>query len=203
MKKCRTLCLLVLAMICLLAGCGGLDDVKETTISISSKGAVTEVIIGSADKKSYSAEELQSFVEDDIKAYNENAKSENIKLKSCEIKDKVSRIEITYASYTDYAAYHRTTLYYGTLKEAESAGYDFDVDFIDNNGEAAAKSTILSNDNDWKVVILEEPVDVMVSGDILYVSNNAEISAKREVKIAEAGEAKTITTDSLVYLIYK
>lgn len=203
MRKCGKFLLVLLTLASMFAGCGGLGDVKETTISISSKGAVTEVIMGDGKKQSYSAEELQSFVEEDIKVFNKNVKSDNVKLESCEIKDETPRIEIEYSSYEDYAAYHKTTLYFGTVKEAQSAGFDFKGEFADNNGETAAVSTILANDSDWHVAILEEPVNVRVSGDILYASKNAEITGSKEAKIVSEEDEGAITTESLAYLIYK
>lgn len=195
----------LLAITLMLCGCGGLADVKDDTITVSAKGAVREAIVGDGEKNDYSIEELRSFVEEDIEEYNQNAKSGNIDLKSCEMKDGIIRIEIAYASYVDYAAYHKTTLFYGTLKEAKSKGFDFNTEFVDNNGDTAAAATILAHGDEWHVVILEEPVDVQVSGDILYVSKNAEITGKRKAKIADEKDegAERITTDSLVYLIYK
>ena len=92
----------------------------------------------------------------------------------------------------------------GTVKEAENAGYDFNAEFQDNNGESAAASTILANDDAWHVVILEEPVQVLVEGTLLYTSTNAEITGKGKAKIAaEDGNGQSITISSPVYLIYK
>ena len=206
MKRCRNVCLMLFLVLgsVLLVGCNKLDDVKETTISVGKKGAVTEVIMESAEGESYGVEELQSFVDADIKAFNQNAKTQNVELTSCEIKDGMTRIEIAYTSYTDYADYHKTRCFVGTVKEAENAGYDFNAEFQDNNGESAAASTILANDDAWHVVILEEPVQVLVEGTLLYTSTNAEITGKGKAKIAaEDGTGQSITISSPVYLIYK
>lgn len=205
MKRCRSIGLMFFLALgfALLTGCGDLDKVKETTIAVTAKGAVTEVIVDSEKEKAYTAEELQAFVEEDIKAFNQDAKSEHVKLKSCEIKEDETRIEIKYDSYTDYAAYHKTELFCGTIKEAQDAGYKFDTEFKDNNGETAAFATIMANDSQWQVVILEEPIQVMVDGTILYASADVEISSKKEAKIAAKGDGDEITTESLIYLIYK
>lgn len=206
MIRCRKVCLGILAVLVtgIFSGCDNLKDVETTTISIGSKGAVTEAIVERMEGESFSAEELQSFVSEDVKSFNEKNGSEAIELKSCEIEKKVVRIVLEYGTCADYAAYHGTDLFWGTVEEAKAAGYNFDAEFKDNSGESAAASTILANDKGWQVVILEEPVNVKVSGDILYASANAEIAAKREAKIESgSGEEGTVTTDAPVYLIFK
>lgn len=205
MIKCRRVCLgiLVVLVTVLFSGCDNLKDVEATTISIGSKGAVTEVIVESTEGDSYTAEELETFVGEDVESFNKSAGSDHVKLKSCEIKENVARIVMEYDSCADYAAYHGTELFWGTVEEARASGYNFETEFRDNNGESAASSTILANNKDWQVVILEEPVNVQVAGDILYASTNAEITAKREAKIAaKSGEDITITTDAPVYLVF-
>lgn len=195
----------ILSLILFLTACGRKSEIQETTISVSAKGALTEEIVGSKDKQNYPLDELRAFAEDDIKRYNKKVKDGQVDLKSCEIKSGVPRIKITYGSWKDYADYHNSVFFYGTIEEAKKKGYDFDTKFVDNNGDTAASSTILANDANWYVVILNEPIRVKVSKDFIYVSENAKIihtkeAGPREKKDQENGN---ITTDALVYLICK
>ena len=195
----------ILMMTLLLAACGGKNKAEETTVSINAKGVVTEEIVGSRDKQNYSSEELQSFADKEIKAYNQKAKGEQVNLESCEINKGVPRLKITYDSCSDYAAYHNTVFFYGTISEAKSSGFDFNADFVDNNGDTAASATILANDADWHVLILDEPVRVKVNGNIIYASKNTKIINSREARPTGKTDSSdnNITTASLVYLIFK
>lgn len=191
----------------MLGGCDSLKDVKETTVTVDEDGAVREIIVASMEEADYTAEELEHFVKEDIAEFAGGGQAESgVALDSFQVKEETVKIAIDYESAASYGAYHGTTFFAGTVAEAQAAGYDFNAAFQDNNKEAAASSTILSGNSSWKVLILEEPVRVQVSGQVLYASTQAEITGKKEVKITagdEAGTEQAITTDSLVYIIYK
>lgn len=210
MKRYKRGCIYLFLILFLLPGtvllnaCGQHKKAEDTTVIVDKKGTVTEVIVEKEEQASYDMEELQSFVKEDIGTFNQDAGTEHVKLDFCERRDGVIRIGIVYDSGSDYASYHKTVCFVGTVSEALGAGYDFEEEFLDNNQQAAAPATILAGDSQWKVMILEEPVRVELPGDILYATKNAQITGKREVKIAsEEGNAENVTTDSLVYLIYK
>lgn len=190
------------AAVLLLGGCDSLKDVTETTVTVDKEGGVREVVVAGMDGEDDTAE-LESFVEEDIGAFSE--RGVGVRLDTFQAKDGTVKIAIDYDSAQDYAACHGTEFFSGTVSEAQAAGYDFSAEFKDNNGEAAASSTILAGDGEWRTLILEEPVSVQVSGQILYASTQAEITGKKEARISageESGE-EAITTESLVYIIYK
>ena len=171
MKRCRwTLLGTLLSVLLLLSlgGCQKAQDVETTTVSADKKGKIEQMIVEPLGSDDYTAEELEAYISDSLAAYTEEAGSENIKLESCEMKEGTVKIRISYESWSDYMGYNQVACFFGTLEEAQEAGYSFDRNFLDNSGKAAAGATILAHGQEWKILILEEPVQVMVPGTVLY-----------------------------------
>ena len=211
MKRCRwTLLGTLLSVLLLLSlgGCQKAQDVETTTVSADKKGKIEQMIVEPLGSDDYTAEELEAYISDSLAAYTEEAGSENIKLESCEMKEGTVKIRISYESWSDYMGFNQVACFFGTLEEAQEAGYSFDRNFLDNSGKAAAGATILAHGQEWKILILEEPVQVMVPGTVLYTTDNVSVTGTRTASIGGstpesiAGQF-VATTDEAAYIIFK
>lgn len=199
--------LAVLLLAGLLSGCSSLAKAEQTTVSVSAKGSVTEVLV---EKSSPSEEELaniREFLEKEAETYNENSKQGKIQKKEPQVKDGYLRIEVKYDSWKDYAAYHNTKFFCGTVADAVKMGYDFAGSFLTAAEEKKDGSAVLKDYADRKVVILHEPVEVWVPGTILCVSENVKKKEKKSAEIQmEAKDSNSVFQTSLeapAYIIYK
>ena len=100
MKKLSLLLLIVL--VAFTSGCGAAADKNANAMEIKKDGSVTVTSVSSFDKKYYSADELKEEAQAEIKAYNEKAGEEKIKLRQCSAGQNTARIVIFYSSYKNY-----------------------------------------------------------------------------------------------------
>ncbi len=210
---------LAAASLVTLVSCGG-TAVTENTIELKKNGKIVEYIAEDFEASYYDADELSSFVDSEVDAWTgENDGS--IKVSKDKVEDGTAYVTITYDSADTYADFTGTELFSGSVVQAQSAGYDFDLDFISADTETASddtedeesdssviEGTIISSyisgseiagEDDLKVLIIGDAVDVIVPGTVKYVSADfASITGKSKVSVdAEDG------ADVLVYVIYE
>ena len=172
----RALTLLLLAT-CLLAGCSFPGGATRTTVTIDENGRLTEDIVEDLGGQDYTAEELQSFVESSLAAYNP-AEEERIKLLSCRVENGSVKISMQYESVEDYTAFNQVICFQGTLKQAEDAGYSLDRSWREPNGSEGDPQIIREREKEWKIFIVSEPIHVKVPDKILYASENVKITGR-------------------------
>lgn len=188
---------LVFVLLFSLTGCSK-TDVDENTIIVEKKGQIVGAIVEKFDKDYYDKDELESYVKDAIDAYNDEAGNEQIELTTYKVEDDIAKLVITYNSMKDYAKFNDVLLYTGTIKEALIADYDFDSDFVTVEEGKLGKSVDLDTvkqDDDIKVLILNECTAVSVPGTICYVSSdNVTVTGEDTAKV-QAADEKDITPD--------
>ena len=179
MKKAGQLLAVLTAASVLLSGCEKLKDVTTTSVYVSKNGVVTEAIVEDYSKDDdYTEDELKVFVEDDIKKFKE---------------DKVE-IRMEYGDYQSYADYHGAEFFAGTLDEAEEAGYDFSASFVDSKGNEVSVEDAVKGVKHVRVIVCEEPLEIVTEDPVLCVSGTAVIKGKNTVDTA--GEWTTKSTES-------
>jgi len=179
MKKAGQLLAVLTAASVLLSGCEKLKDVTTTSVYVSKNGVVTEAIVEDYSKDDdYTEDELKVFVEDDIKKFTE---------------DKVE-IRMEYGDYQSYADYHGAEFFAGTLDEAEEAGYDFSASFVDSKGNEVSVEDAVKGVKHVRVIVCEEPLEIVTEDPVLCVSGTAVIKGKNTVDTA--GEWTTKSTES-------
>lgn len=115
-----------------LAGCGTPkvpDSVERTSLIIDAKGGVVSHMVDVFDKSHYNIDELRDMANKEVADYNTANQSGTVvpvTVTSVEsIENAKVRVTYTYNSVEDYTAYNNSSLFYGTVSEAEAAGYDF------------------------------------------------------------------------------
>ncbi|MCH1982889.1 hypothetical protein MCG98_09970 [Ruminococcus sp. OA3] len=170
----------------LLTGCGAAAD--NSTVTIDKKGRVTSVIVDSFDRSYYDTEKLESTVEKAVAAYNKEQDAEKVSMKQCRYdkKQQEIRLEMEYASCSDYEAFNQVTLFDGTITQAGET-YDFEGKFLDAGGNETDIAAVRTQYPEARVTVTNEPVDVVTRGKILCVSENVKILGEKKARV-EAGE---------------
>ena len=178
MKKAGQLLAVLTAASVLLSGCEKLKDVTTTSVYVSKNGVVTEAIVEDYSKDDdYTEDELKVFVEDDIKKFTEErGDADSVKLEKCQIKEDKVEIRMEYGDYQSYADYHGAEFFAGTLDEAEEAGYDFSASFVDSKGNEVSVEDAVKGVKHVRVIVCEEPLEIVTEDPVLCVSGTAAIS---------------------------
>ncbi|MDD6661988.1 MAG: hypothetical protein PUE72_09785 [Lachnospiraceae bacterium] len=213
----------VTAVLCagvmMMGGCSMLNREKEwapqksSAISVGSDGGITEYVKDTLDESYYSASELQSMIESEISDYNSKNGENSVSMKDFQVNGKDVQLTMEYEKAEDYAQFNHTEFYYGSMINAQLAGYLFDVSYkeVKNGvaGSAAVSGTEVLKNMASEVMVVTAPVEVHVPGNVLYTSDNAQILAADDVyasgKSDDGSEEKSFdekAADKRVYIIF-
>lgn len=177
MKKIQMM-IIMGALLSALTGCTNYaKEYNKNTVVIKGNGSLVEVAVEDFKDSSIKAEELTTYIDEQITLYNEEAGKNKIRKKSINTDD-MSKVKLvlTYKdieSYNGFNALDCTLKDFSDVKESElkgsfKAGEDKTVKVSDM--EDVDKATVL---------IISEATDVVVNGSILYY--NGEVKVKDNV----------------------
>lgn len=171
MKKIISLLISAVAAVGLLTGCGTDYYTSDSTVFVSKHGGVVSTDVEEFDTSAYKEDELQKYVDETIKNYNDKNDG-SVKFKKLTVENKKASLTIKYDSADEYTKFNGIELFTGTVAEALAAGYDFKVDFAsidDGKAKACDTSEFLDNDG-YKVVVFKGKSNIHVDGKILFAS---------------------------------
>ncbi len=213
MKK-KSAILMALAMAAtLLSACGSSESsVTQSTVELTKKGEVVEYTIESFAASYYDAEELQTYIDSTVEDFL-SANDGTVEVKKDEVEDGVAYVTISFDSAQTYAAFYDTDFFVGSIIEAQTAGYDFDADFVAAEEAEEDEDDVLGGsvqsyvpgsqvilEDDLKVLIIGANVSVIVPGTVKYVSGeNTSITAKNTVSVNTESE----NAGELLYILYE
>lgn len=207
MKKSISLLMVFVMALMLLTACGKPFAADSNTIYVQKKGKIIGAAVESFDKEYYNAEELQAYVEERVAAYTTEHGKKSIEVQEFSVEEGVAKLNMVYAGYEDYATFNEVEMFSGTVAQAMTAGYDFEDSFLkveDGKLSGSANKDQATEDFEYKVVILNEKVNVKVDGTILYTSADyTSLIAEDTVSIALPENAQDGEELALTYIIYK
>lgn len=212
MKKFAGVMFAILFCMGIMTGCGGQSyEADVSTVFVEKDGKVVSTDVEAFDENTYDKEGLTAYVNEAVSAYNSDNGEDAVVMKELKVEEGSAVLILEYASASDYARFNGIELYTGSVAEALSAGYSFDVEFASvADGEASVCNVndFLGN-GDYKAVIIRGNTDVHVAGKVAYVStvNTTYVDAStvriqegtsllgQAVNEAEDTEAATETVD--------
>ena len=111
---------LALAAVLLLSGCGGIEKMTETTVTVDDKGTVEELLLEDFSDETYNEEELTAQINELVEAYNKEAGSEAVSVKSMQVKDKQAKVQLEYQSVADYRGFNQVDFFAGSGSTAHA-----------------------------------------------------------------------------------
>ena len=195
-----------IGMSMLLGACGTKLDVQENTIALQRNGKILEAAVESFDQSYYDQEELNTYVQNAVDDYTTEHGKKSVSVTDSKVEEKKAYLTLEYENAETFSDFTGIECFSGSIVEAQSAGYDFDLDFYPvTDGKADTKtvkgSTLLDDDN-LKVLIVKENSDLIVPGKIAYISTEGtEVTSEKQVNVTQ----KEQDTDEavLVYVLYK
>lgn len=198
-------CLLLLGL--LLTGCGEQEEVYEpvtsNTIEVTEEGRLIAYIVEDFEKEYYDINELAEMVRTEIDAY--NAKKPSLSTQAGQVPvlvDKVMMAEdgsakavvaLNFQSTAAYEDYMGKEVFFGTVSEALEAGYELDEKLFDVKKGEALPANKLERNGKRTILIVEDSVSVRPGEKVLYLSNNAALTAEGYVDAAGEGLKYIVT----------
>lgn len=203
----------------LVNGCSMLDQEKEwkpqksSAISVGKDGTITEYVNDTLDESYYSTSELQSMIESQISDYNSKNGENSVSMKDFQINGKTVQLTMEYGKAEDYAQFNHVEFYYGSMINAQLAGYLFDVSYKEVKhgiaGRASVSGTEVLKNMASEVMVVTSPLEVHIPGNVLYTSENAQILSADDVyasgKADDGSQDKSFeekAADKRVYIIF-
>lgn len=194
MKKSWSFCL-VLTTVLMLTGCDGKFEPTESTVFITSKGAVKTAVMESFEESYYDFDELSADINETVEDYCLDKNNEEaVTVESLTPSEGMVTLMMNYASAEDYAEFNDLLLFAGTVSEAKAAGYVPEA-LLDAEGQSAEPTG--EEFDALKVIVTEESICIQTSGKIKYTSDNVSIIDKKLAKSMEAGKTHP------AFVIYK
>lgn len=195
-----------IGMSMLLGACGAKLDVQENTIALQRNGKILEAAVETFDQSYYDQEELNTYVQNAVDDYTVEHGKKSVSVTDSKVEEKKAYLTLQYENAETFSDFTGIECFNGSIVEAQSAGYDFDLDFYPvTDGKAdtkTVKGSTLLDDDDLKVLIVKENSDLIVPGKIAYVSTEGtEVASEKQVNVTQ----KEQDTDEavLVYVLYK
>lgn len=187
---------LIIFTVLFFAGCGSKGSEAEiNSIRVHDDGSISEVIVESFDESNYNGTEIEIQLREELSQYNKESGEEKIKLKEFENEKGMIKVSIKYASAEDYAVFNSVEFFSGTVTDAKQK-YEFESEFVKvNNGKVTDGAVEVAGNS--KVLVLKEPGDIVLSGKILAVTTNVELTGKKQAKVIEQED------HSLAYIVYQ
>jgi len=160
------------------------DDVTANTFLIKRDGSLHVAIIEDFDKSYYNLSELNEFVAKEVDAYNEKAGSKEITIEKIELKNGKVVMILGYSKMAHYSAFNNMpAAYFGA--DTKDVALELPSQYLDaKKNEVVDKDTALKNGKN-KVLVLYEPYEIIVEGDIKYYSENATLVDKNRIRSAD------------------
>jgi hypothetical protein len=191
MKK-TAFCILVFLFLLGIAACSGkeksidIKDVKVSTLLARSNGEIQVASVEDFDKSYYNLKELQDFVDQQVTSYNSEAGAGMVTVDDVEIRNNKAILLLTYAGMDQYCAFNKVTAAY-FVGGVKSITLTLPTTLITAGNEELASTEEVIADTNYRILILNEPYNIMVDGKVRYYSENATLIDKNEAQSAAEG----------------
>lgn len=190
---------LAAAAMLLLGGCDMLNQEEYSpgepdSVSVAKDGTITEYVSETLGEAYYDETELEGMISSEVNAYNQENGEGSVTVRSMEIQDGKADLVLEFASAEDFASFNNIEFYYGSIINAQLAGYLFDTDFKQVRdgvveGDAVSASQAMQ-DMSAQVLIVEGPLEVRVPGSVTYTSTNSEVLSESVVNATGESDEK-------------
>lgn len=183
-----------------LTGCGETTLQNGTNLELERDGGVTVTYIEEFPSDYYDLEELIQMNQEEVEAYNTKAGREAVEIISTETDGNTVTLSMHYKNADDYGNMNGGSMFFGTIAQGKSAGYNLDQAYIDaKTGENAA---ILDWENleDHHLIVAKGPTEdysatVHTYKKIVYATEN--------VTVSEDGKTAVITGEEQSIIVFK
>lgn len=169
------------------------EEITVNTLLAKANGELQVATVEEFEKPYYNLTELEEFVANEIDVYNQKAGGEKISFEDIKLKDGRAIILLSYTGMDQYTAFNQVTAAYfnGGI---EGNPLNIPATLLKaKDGSPENSQGVLSNQK-YKVLVMNEPYDIIVDGTIMYYSDNAVLVNKNTLQSA---------ADAMTVIVYK
>ena len=148
------------------------------------EGKVESVLYDAFDKDYYSLDELKNMAEEEISDYNSEYENPRITLSDAQVLEEEGVVKLTmqFESAQDYSYYNQVDMFYGTVADARSAGYELNLNLVDDKGDKIDPS-IIDQNPDRHIIITSDKTNIKTPYNIEYMSKGVNSLGKKEAEL--------------------
>jgi hypothetical protein len=164
-------------------------DVSVSTILVKANGKLQVATVEDFNKSYYKINELQDYITNEVADFNKKAGKDKIKVNDVQLRDGKAVMVLSYDGMEPYATFNDVSAAYfnGGIKNNP---LKLPTTLISSkNGSLASTEEVISN-KDYKILVMNEPYDIIVDGKVKYYSENAKLL--KDNKVQGAAEGMTI-----------
>lgn len=191
MKK-LFLCTILLFMMLVTAGCTKedltitADEITANTFLAKSNGELQVATVEDFDKDYYDLKELEDYIATQVDAYNAKAGSKAITVNNVLKRDTKAIMILTYSGMEPYANFNQVTAAYFTGGTAD-VSLDLPSTLINAKNDSLASTEEILQNEKYKILVLNEPYNIVVGGKVKYYSENASYVDENTIQGASEG----------------
>lgn len=171
----------------ILAGCSkkeiiiNTDDVTANTMLVKRNGSLYVAIVEDFDKSYYNLTELNEFVSKEVNAYNQKVGSDEVTIEKLELKNGKAVMILKYSKMAHYSAFNNIPAAFYSA-DTKNVALELPEQYVDarKNKEVSKEEAMKNGKN--RVLVLYEPYEIIVEGDIKFYSNNARLTENNKVQ---------------------
>ncbi|MDD4112102.1 MAG: hypothetical protein PHC56_03595 [Herbinix sp.] len=181
------ICLISILGILMLAGCAKkeifitTDDITSDTILVKRDGSLFVAIVEEFDKSYYNLEELNEFVSKEVNEYNNKVGSQEVTIEELGLKNGKAVMILEYTKIAHYSAFNNVPAAYFSA-DTENVALELPSQYVDTRKNSVVDKNTAMKNNKNQVLVLYEPYEIIVEGDIRFYSDNATFLEESKVK---------------------
>lgn len=143
---------------------------EHATLVIKEDGTYQSGVVSSFEEDYYSVDRLSSYVSEQIEEYKKEHSGADIEITKVEAKEQKASVVLTFKKLEDYSGFNDVEVLYGTVQQLMGAGgWPSEFTYV-KKGNTIAASDLKGEDTALIVTPHIEATDIVVEGEVLYVS---------------------------------
>lgn len=191
MKK-LVLCTIMLLLVLGTAGCSKeeifitTDEITSDTLLAKANGQLQVATVEDFDKSYYNLSELEDFVKKEIDRYNQSAGETKVTMDDVQLSNGKAVMLLSYTGMDQYCTFNDAAAAYFNGGIAENP-LELPTTLINTKNESLASTEEVLQNEKYKVLVMNEPYDIIVDGKVKYYSENAKLMEDNKVQTTEEG----------------
>jgi hypothetical protein len=157
------------------------DDITSNTMLVKRNGSLYVAIVEDFDKSYYNLGELNEFVSKEVNAYNDKVGSKEVTIEELELKNGKAIMILGYTKMAHYSVFNNIPAAYFSA-ETENVALELPDRYVDARKETTVDKEAAFKNKKNQVLVLYEPYEIIVEGDIRFYSENATLLEDNKIR---------------------